>query len=243
MKVAAIIQARMGSTRLPGKSMADIVGYPLLFHVVERLKHIKGVDEIVVATSVSKEDKIILEKAANWGVPSFAGSEEDVLARYVDTAEWIGASIIIRATGDNPLLCPESISQSLAKHIQQGVDYTFMEDFPLGVGASCVTLKALLRMHSILGELHFHREHVTSFIHENPESFRVESLKAPPYLRRPDLRLTVDTEEDLSLMREIYKRLYRPGEIVDVRDVIRLLEAEPELALINAAVRQKRPGE
>ncbi|MEW5768640.1 MAG: glycosyltransferase family protein [bacterium] len=241
LRVAAILQARMGSIRLPGKCMADIVGHPLLFHVVERLKRIKGVDDIVIATSTLEEDKIILEKAAAWGVSSFAGSADDVLARYVEAARGIGASIIIRATGDNPLFCPESLSHALARHIKKEADYTFMEDFPLGTGFSCVAMKALLRIHNILDELHYHREHVTSFIHAQPEDFRIEKLQAPPCLRRPELRLTVDTEEDLSLMREIYKRLYRPGEIIDLKEVIKLLDAEPELALINAHIRQKKP--
>ena len=226
-----ILQARTGSTRLKEKILANICGKPLLFHVVARLKRVtKDVRGIVIATTTNLEDEAVVSLANELGAKPFRGSEDDVLKRYIGAAGQVGAKIIVRATGDNPLCSPEAIDCALAKHHETGSDYTFVNGMPIGAAFSVVNYDALCRAHQLLDSLNPHREHVTSFIQANPHQFKIETIEPPPELKRPQLRLTVDTEEDLTLIREIYNRLYEPGQIIKLRDVIDLLDQEPELS-------------
>ena len=238
-----VLQARTGSTRLKEKILANICGKPLLFHVVERLKRVKGVSGIVIATTTNPEDEAVVKLARELGVRSCRGSEDDVLERYVQAAKEVGAKIIVRATGDNPLCSPEAIDWALAKHHETDSDYTFVNGLPIGAAFSVVNYDALCRVHQLLDSLNPHREHVTSFIQANPGQFKIEVVEPPPELKRPHLRLTVDTEEDLALIREIYNRLYKPGQIIRLKEAINLLDQEPELTKINTHIRQKAVGE
>lgn len=237
-----ILQARIGSTRLKGKILAEICGKPLLFHIVERLKRVQDVRGIVIATSESPADEAVVKLAKELQVESFRGSEEDVLERYIKAAEKFGAKIIVRATGDNPLCSPQAVNRALTKHYQTDSDYTFVKDMPLGTAFSVVNYEALFKVHQLLDRLNPHREHVTSFIETHPDQFKIEFIEPSPRLKRPHLRLTVDTEEDLALIREIYHRLYKLGQIIKLKEVIDLLDREPELTKINASIRQKPVG-
>lgn len=233
----------MGSTRLKGKVLSQICGKPMLYHVVERLKRVKDVSGIVIATTTALEDIAVVRLANELGVRSFRGSQDDALERYIEAAREVGAKTIIRATGDNPLCSPESIDWALAKHYKTDSDYTFVKDLPIGAAFSVVNYDALCRVYQILDSLDPHREHVTSFIETNPGQFKTQVVEPPSELKRPHLRLTVDTYEDLALIREIYNRLYVPGQIIALKEVIDLLDHEQELIKMNVHIRQKGVGE
>jgi spore coat polysaccharide biosynthesis protein SpsF len=238
MKVIAIVQARIGSTRLPGKVLMNIANKPMLWHVVDRLKRAKTLNMIVLATSIKEQDRILVEFAEKNGMKSFAGSEDDVLDRYLRVAEKIGADIVVRVTADNPLTDPYIIDRMVTKHIEMSADYTCVNDLPLGTSAEVISIDTLKRVHELGTKPHY-REHVTTFIKENPKLFDMYVMDIENNLQRPELRLTVDTEEDLNLMRIIYARLYRPDRIISIDKVIDLLDKQPELRGINAHIKQK----
>lgn len=239
LKIIAIIQARMGSTRLPGKSMADIVGKPLLEHVIDRVKIASSLDEIVVATSSKDQDLPIIHLAEKCGVKSFVGSEEDVLNRFLKAAERFEAAQIVRICADNPLIDPYEIDKLIEHHLKTGADYSYNnrphpKSLPDGSGAEIVTMDVLKRVHKVATEKP-HREHVTLFILDHSEDFHIERLDADVKLRRPQYRLDVDFQEDLEFIREIYKRLYKPGKFVTTKEVIALLDEHSELLQMRAA--------
>ena len=235
-RVVAIIQARMRSTRLPAKVMVEIGSSPMLFHVVDRVRRATCVDEVIIATSDTDPDRQIVSFAQDIGVRTFAGSETDVLARFVGAATMANADLIVRVTGDCPLIDPFIIDETFKVHINGGADYTgnlARRTLPRGLDVEFVSKAALQQVLRMGLEPH-HREHVTPFIYENAELFRIEHFEVEGRLRRPDLRLCVDTEEDLVLVREIYRRFYKYGQIVDVRNVIDWLDSEAEWARVNA---------
>ena len=241
LRVVAIIQARMRSTRLPGKVMLDIASRPMLFHVVDRVRQAACADEVIIATSDSETDQQIVSLARDLGVRSFAGSETDVLTRFVDAADMAKADIVIRVTGDCPLIDPAIIDETFDAHMDSGADYTgnaARRTLPRGLDVEIVSTEALRRVLRIASEPR-HREHVTSYIYENSQQFRIEHFEVEGHLRRPDIRLTVDTLEDLRLVREIYRRFHRPGQIMDVRGVIEWLDTHPSWAGINTQAEQE----
>jgi spore coat polysaccharide biosynthesis protein SpsF len=237
--IAGVLQARTASTRLPGKVLIRLLDRTLLEHVIERAKRIPSLDRIVVATTRAPRDDPIVRISESTGVNVFRGDEDDVLGRFIQAASSAGATTILRITTDNPLFCPDIAQEIVSEHLRGGWDYTSMENLPLGVTTEVVSKDALTLLDALLKKEDPHREHVTSFIRKNRDSFKVKILPAPPDLRRPSLRLTVDTPEDFELIERIYQSLYTPGEIIPIMDVIRLLEARPELGKINIHIKQK----
>jgi len=237
-KVVAIIQARMGSTRLPGKVLMDISGKPMLWHVIERVKGCKKVDSIVVATTRSEEDRAVIELAKGCGgVDTFAGSEDDVLDRYYQAAKKFDADVIIRITADCPLINPSTIDGMIALCLKENADYICGHPTIPSIeqGIEVVSLPALEKVKNLATE-DYQKEHVTLFIRENPELFKIVAIEPQPIFRRVDMRLTVDNRDDLKLMREIYNKLYKENGIIDLKDVVKLLDENPELKEINAHV-------
>lgn len=246
MSTIAIIQARMGSSRLPGKVLLDIAGATLLERTAQRAARIPGVDQVVIATTDVALDDAIGGFCRERDWPCFRGSEPDVLDRYTRAARAFGAELVIRVTSDCPFLCVSEAGRLLAFHKERDADYShnitvWGSGMPLGTGVEVFTRAALEASWSDGREPH-HREHVDEYIYEHPERFRIEMITAPPELHRPEMRLTVDTEADLELVREIYRRLGEPGQgdVVALRDVIALLDAEPALLELNRDVVQKR---
>jgi spore coat polysaccharide biosynthesis protein SpsF len=240
--IVAVVQARMGSTRLPGKVLEPIAGEPMLAHVVERVRGMELVGHCVVATSSNPADDALEALCAERAWDCFRGSEEDVLDRYYRAALAAGASHVVRITSDCPLVCPRQTDHVIRRHLDTGADYThnitvWGSGMPLGTGAEVFTLGALERSWHDGHEQH-HREHVDEYVGDHPELFRIERVEAPPELRRPELRLTVDTTEDLALMREVYDSLHRPGELIELADVIALVDERPELVELNRHVLQ-----
>ena len=241
--VVAIIQARIGSTRLRGKVLESIMGEPMLAHVVARSCAIRGVDEVVVATTIRPEDEAIVDLCRDRRWPVFRGSEHDVLDRYFRAGVSVGAEHVVRITSDCPLVCPLEGARVVQRHRETGADYThnitvWGSGMPLGTGVEVFTMQSLETSWQDGLEPH-HREHVDEYVGEHPERFRIERVVAPPRLRRPELRLTVDTPEDLALVREIYRSLYRAGRVIPLDEVIALVDQNPELLELNRHVVQK----
>lgn len=232
-RVVAIVQARMGSTRLPGKVLMDLGGKPVLARVLERTAAIPGVDMVVVATSTEPRDEPILALAQSAGVAAIAGSEADVLDRYFQAARAYDAEVVIRITADCPLLDPEVSGAVLRRFLRGDVDYASNIKpwtFPDGLDTEVLSRAALERAWRE-ATLPVEREHVTPYIHERPDSFRLAHVAAAIPLTSQ--RWTLDEPRDLEMIRAVYAQL-PPGKyrLVDVLDV---LVAHPELAGMNGS--------
>ena len=200
-RAAIVIQARMGSARLPGKSLAPIGGRSLLARVVARLLH-QGELPVVLATTTLLEDDLLCEEADRLGVTVVRGSADDVLGRYAFAASLLGAPAIIRATADNPAVDLDAPLRTLDILLRSGADYVVDYGLPLGGTVEAMTTAALVRAAALATEP-YDREHVTPFVRRDGRSRAIDAL-APTSLRRPDLRFTVDTADDLDYMRRIY---------------------------------------
>ena len=243
--VDAIFQARMGSTRLPGKVIALIIGKPLISHIVERVRASKYVKRIILATTKSKDDDELADFAQRMGIMCFRGDDNDVLARFYGAATEFDSKFILRVCCDNPLTDPRIIDELAQKCLEENADYvstSIERTFPLGMDLEVFTFGAL-RDAFQSAKLGYEREHVTPYIYQHPELFAIRFIEAQGKPRRPDLRLTVDSEEDLRFMKEIFKRLYNNGNIFSIEKVIDLLDEHPELLTINAHIHQKKLGE
>jgi len=239
-RVVAIVQARMGSTRLPGKVMLPLAGRPMIHHVVERVGRVPEIDEVIVATSTLERERPLVEYLEGIGIPVFRGSEQDVLERYYLAARAYGADVVVRVTADCPLLSPRVSSEVVRTFLAcEDCDYvsnTLERTFPRGLDTEVVGFPALelaFREAREPGE----REHVTPYIWKRPERFRIRQLRGAVDLS--SLRWTVDTREDFELARRIFDALYRENPYFDVEEVQELLERHPDWSKINAEVRQK----
>jgi spore coat polysaccharide biosynthesis protein SpsF (cytidylyltransferase family) len=231
----AIVQSRMGSTRLPGKALADVAGEPLLVRVVERARRATRLAEVVVATSVDPGDAPIRTVCAERGIPCFAGSESDVLDRFHGAAAAHGADPVVRLTGDCPLLDPalvDAVVDAYAKGahdhvgIAAGAGASRLDGgrYPSGVDAECFSRAALDRAWRA-ATADSDREHVTPYIWRVPDRFRVGTLRGARDLGH--FHWSVDTAADLAFVRTVYDRL---GAGFGLEDVLALLAGDPELA-------------
>ena len=201
---AVIVQARMGSSRLPGKSLAPIAGRSLVARVIERLSARSSVP-VVLATTTLAEDDRLADEVERLGVPVFRGSAEDVLGRYAFVASAIGLTHVIRATADNPAVDLDAPRRTLDVLTRTGADYVIDFGLPIGAAVEAMSASALYRAAALATDA-YDREHVTPFIKRDPRA-RALDLLAPSPLRRSDLRLTVDTAEDLDAMRRLYEEI------------------------------------
>lgn len=241
MKIVATVEARMESSRLPGKTLAPILGRPMLEVLIERVRRARRVDQIVVATTDHAADQPIEELARRLGVGCFGGSSEDVLDRVLKASQAHQADLIVELTGDCPLLDPEVIDQVIALFLSGEYDYVsnvLARTYPRGLDTQVFPVRVLEEVAALTLEP-ADRENVSLYIYEHPERYRLGNLEAPPELRHPELRLTVDTAQDLELVREIYQRLYPAKPDFTIADVIRLLQQTPELREINQGVKQR----
>lgn len=233
-KVVAIIQARMGSTRLPGKVLMDIAGKPMLWHVIERVKRCKKIDSVVVATTSKEEDKAVIELAKKCGVDTFAGSEEDVLDRYYQAAKKFDADPVVRITADCPVIDPQIVDEVINEYTEGGYDVCGLSgEFPDGLDVTIFSFKTLEDTWRN-AKLPSEREHVGPYMWMHPEKFRLGE-----YVKFDNLghyRWSVDEERDLRFIQEIFSGLYKSGEIFLTGDILNLLEREPDLLKINAGI-------
>ncbi len=205
---AIVLQARMGSSRLPGKSLARIGDRSLLAHCVERLRLASHLP-VIVATTTQAQDDAIEEEATRLLAPVVRGSTTDVLSRYLLAADTFGLSHLVRATADNPAVDWEGADRALLALEQTGVDHVVEGGLPIGAGVEALTVWALRRS-ARLTQAAYDREHVTPHLRRTP-GFRALIVPAPRTLQRPHLRLTVDTEADLQFMRHLHTALGEPS--------------------------------
>ena len=243
--VSVIIQARMGSTRLPGKVMMPFVGKPDLWHVVNRIKKSRYVDQIIIATTTLVEDNIIEEYCIDNNWLYFRGSSDDVLARYYFAAKQFSASTVVRITADCPVIDFEVLDSVLGYYLKKNekcweLDYITDEDYPIGLSVE-VFRSELLERAFLSATIDYEREHVTPYFYRNPELFKIEKYRSNELLSH--LRWTLDTQEDYRLLSEIYERLYEKNNDFVMKDVLQLMENNPELKRINENIRQKTLGE
>jgi spore coat polysaccharide biosynthesis protein SpsF len=227
MKVVAVVQARAGSTRLPGKVLMDVAGRPMLVQILRRVAAASRVDEVVLATSDLERDDPVAEVAASEGFSVFRGSEQDVLARFAGAARAANADVVVRITGDCPLIAPEVIDEVVARLVEDGADYAsnvLERTFPKGLDTEALTREALERIDE-LGTSPEAREHVTWFAYrERPDLFRLVSVEHDE--DHSGIDWSVDTEEDLQRVRELYERF---GLADRVRPWAELLDRTDEL--------------
>ena len=234
--IVAIIQARMGSTRLPGKVLKEIVGKPMLWHVINRVKNAKELDDIVIATTNLKEDTQILELASEIGVKNYAGSENDVLDRYYQAAIMSKADVIVRITADCPLVDPNVIDKVVRYYLSNDFDYvstSIKPTYPDGIDVEVFSFASLKKAWDE-AKLASEREHVTPYIWKNPTTFKIKN-----YDNECDIsymRWSVDEQHDLEFVRGIYNRLYTKDSLFYMEDVLDLLKGNPELMNINKGI-------
>lgn len=239
MKIVAVIQARMGSTRLPGKVLMDICGRTMLERVVRRTQNAQLVDEVIVATTTNHADDAIVHECNRLGVALFRGSEDDVLDRYFCAARTHSADAVVRITSDCPLIDPELIDQVIAAFCSNDCDYAaniIERTYPRGLDTEAIKIEALERAWREAKEP-YQRAHVSPYIFFQPQLFPQISVKGDR--DSSQYRWTVDTQPDLELVRTIYARLGNDDDF-SWQDVLDLVEREPELAEINRHVEQKK---
>jgi spore coat polysaccharide biosynthesis protein SpsF len=230
-KVALIIQARMGSTRLPGKSLMDLAGQPLVGRILERVKRCKSMDEIVLATPDTPNDDQLAELAGVYGVSSFRGSENDLVDRYYQAARKYGARYVCRLPADNPVPEPEEMDRMVAAHIESGLEFSsnllqvFGNGYPDGTGVEVYNFDTLETVWKECVDPE-KREHVQlsyfDYANQQPVDprFRVGTVQCPDNFRRPELILDVNTLEQYEFLRQIYEYHYPKNPEFHITDII-----------------------
>jgi len=239
VNVLAIVQARMGSTRLPGKTLIEIEGKPLLEHVINRIRYSKTIDDIIIATTTGPEDKAIVSMAEKLHVATYTGSSDDVLDRFYQAASLFSAKKIVRITADDPFKDPKVIDEIVNYFFSHPeLDYvsnTIEPSYPVGIDVEVFSYEALKTSWQE-AESFRDREHVTPYIWCNPSLFKVANYKHTQQLSH--LRWTIDTKEDLQMTREVYKKLYVEDEIFNMNDILQLINKHPHISDINSGVEQ-----
>ncbi|MFG6115328.1 cytidylyltransferase domain-containing protein [Halobacillus sp. MO56] len=247
MKVAAIVQARMGSTRLPGKVLKKVLNRPLLAYQLERVKRSLFTDQIVIATTDTAKDDPLVSWCEKNGVTYYRGSETDVLQRYYRAALSVKAETVIRLTADCPLIDPFQIDNVVNKYLSlkddhplQYVSNTLKRTFPRGMDTEIFSYKALEAAHNGAKKPN-EREHVTKYMIDHPDIFRLTNVN---YSRdESNHRWTVDTTEDFLLVKKILEALYPRNPYFTLENILELLEKHPEWQKINAHILQKKSEE
>ena len=240
-KIIATIEARMTSSRLPGKVLMDLCGKPALQHIVERLKRSSYIDDVVVATTVNATDNPVVELCNSIGCSYFRGSEEDVLLRVLLAAKNAEADVLVEITGDCPLVDWRIVDEAIELFFSDSYDYAsnaLESNYPSGFEVQVFPVTVLNEVNSISNDPLDH-EHVSLYIYRHPEKYRLACLKAEGKLCRPEVEVTLDTMEDYQIISRIFNSLYPKNQDFGLFDVIELLEKRPELLDINKNVKRK----
>ncbi len=236
METLAIIQARTGSTRLPGKVLLDLEGATVLERVIERVMAAKLIDKVMVATTTQENDLPLVELCNRLGVAVYRGSEKDVLDRFYQAAKPFAPRRIVRITADCPLIDPKIIDQSIFTFRETKVDYLasqFDERLPDGEDVEVFSFEALKRAWADAKWVS-EREHVTPYIYKNPKIFKVSGLKVDhDYSEK---RWTLDNQDDYEFIRAIYSLLYKNNHQFGMEDVLELLKKNPDLEKLNSHI-------
>lgn len=238
MNVVAIVQARMSSTRLPGKVLKDLGGGTMLARVLKRLSRARLINSVLVATTDRQADDAIVEECRRHAFPVFRGDQDDVLDRYFRAAQLVKAEVVVRITSDCPLIDPEITDKTITAFLEAGPDYAannFVRTYPRGLDTEVFSVKALAHAWQ-QARKPYERSHVTPYIYEHPANFKILTVTGD--VDYSHHRWTVDTPEDLEFVRAIYSRFENNTGFL-WRDVLALVEREPELADLNRFIEQK----
>ncbi|MEN4018363.1 MAG: glycosyltransferase family protein [Methanobacterium sp.] len=248
MKIGAIIQARTSSTRLPEKVLKNLPydsNITVLEQVIRRLKKSNVLNEIIVATTTDKDDEKIVNIAKKEKVPWFRGSKDNVLERYYLASEKNDLDIVVRITSDCPCVDPDIVDMLVEHHLKSNSDYTFntlIRTFPVGLDVEVISFNALKKCYTN-AESDLEKEHVTTYVHKNPDLFKTENIRASDDLYGPYIRITLDTEEDYALLCSIFDYLYKNDNFFKSNDIIKLFNDKPWLKLINKKIISKKSFE
>lgn len=240
-RIVCTIQARMTSSRLPGKVLLPAAGRPLLSHMIERLRRSRRIDDIVVATTDDASSDQIEALAREAGAGCFRGSEDDVLGRVLGAAEAARADVIVETTGDCPLIDPLIVDDVIEGFLAGGVDYcsnVLERTYPRGMDVQVFPTSVLAEVDRLTSDP-ADREHVSLYIYEQPGRYRLRNV-AGSRPESAELRLTVDTAEDYEVVRGVFEALYPSDPEFGLEEILRLLDQHPELFAANRHVEQKR---
>jgi spore coat polysaccharide biosynthesis protein SpsF len=241
-KIIAIIQARMGSVRLPGKVMLEIFDRPILWHVHHRLMQSKKITDILIATSDEKENDLIRDFCNKYKIKCFSGSESDVLLRYIEAAKSISADendLIVRITADCPLIDPRIVDKVILKHISSQFDYTsnvIKPTYPDGLDVEVFSFRNLKKINDKLIS-NEEREHVTLHFRKNPNQYSLQNVSNR--INYSDLRWTLDQKEDFKFIELIYEKLKFKKNNFTMVDVLKILQNNPEISTINEKYKRR----
>lgn len=239
-KVNIIVQARMGSTRLPGKILLPIMQRPMLSYLIERLRRFEIKNTLIIATTAKKEDDAIASFCKKENVNCYRGNEDDVLDRYYKTCLEFPSDLIFRITSDCPLLDPSILEKAYKTFAKAQADYvtnTLNRTYPRGMDVELFTFSCLEKTFNEATSAHEH-EHVTPFIYSNPNRFKLQNFEMTPDFSSN--RLTVDTVEDFELIEKIFEELYPRKNNFTLDDILITLQHHPDWRLINAHIQQKK---
>ena len=248
MKIGAIIQARMSSTRLPGKVLRNLPSgsdITVLGQVIRRVKKAKRVGEVIVAVTRQRRDDPLLGVIRKEKVKHFRGSAENVLSRYFHCARKNRLDVIVRISSDCPCVDPKIVDLAIEKHIKEKADYTsntLKRSYPRGLDVEVFGFDALKKAHKKAGK-YYEKEHVTPYIYENRRLFKIAEIKADKKSHAPDIRITLDTEEDYTLLAGVFAFLYRKDKFFGAPEIKKLFKKNPWLKTINKGIKQKKLSE
>ncbi len=242
MKVAAIIQARLGSTRLPGKILKKVLDKTLLEYQIERVKRAQSINQIIVATTIKEQDHPIVELCEQLSIPYYRGSEEDVLARYYEAATQFQVDIIVRLTSDCPIVDPNVIDKVVNHYLAHQNEYDYVSNtltrtYPRGLDTEVIPYQVLKQVYEEASEQPC-REHVTAYIYSNPQKFKLGNVSNNA--NESKHRWTIDTEEDFRLIEKIIQELYPQKKDFSLDDVLHVLQEKAEWYHINQHIEQKK---
>jgi spore coat polysaccharide biosynthesis protein SpsF len=234
-KIVATIEARMGSSRLPGKVLLPAAGKPMLQHLVTRLRAVPSVSEVILATTVNPLDDGLESFARRFGLACFRGSEDDVLSRVLEAADSVRADVIVEITGDEPLVDPLIVEQGIRLFLWNDCDYCSnvnVQSYPVGMDVQVFRTETLRRSAAMTNDPADH-EHVSLYMRQHPEIFRHIHLIAPPDLTWPELELALDEHEDYLLLKNVIEHFGDDHPLFSCREVLQLLRKKPEWAGLN----------
>lgn len=241
LKIIAIVQARMGSERLPGKVIKPIIGKPLIIHVLDRLSKSKYIDDIVLATSLLDKEQPLIDIVSRSNYKIFRGEEKNVMKRYIDANKEYAGDIIVRVTGDCPLIDPQIVDNVISHYLMYNYDYVRLDvpdTFIRGFDVEVFSKEALERAYKEVIKINNEecKEHVTLYFYRNKEEFKIGYVQGKE-LYNKDYRLCVDTAEDYKLVSYIYE--YFNNDYVKGADVVRFIDSNNELSKFNYKIMQR----
>lgn len=241
MKTVCTIEARMRSSRLPGKVLLPAGGKPMLAHLVERLRRVPSIDAIVLATTVNRADDVLVDFAHQQTIFHYRGSEDDVMARVIGAAEQAQADVVVEITADCPIIDPGIVEQAIRMFRHNPCDYAsnaHVRSYPDGMDVQVLSISALRRSTAMTADP-LEREHVTLHIRRHPELFRHVHLVAPPQEHWPELGLTLDEQADYRLLKTLIEHFGDANPFFTCREAIAALRAHPQWLEFNREVRRK----